>query len=55
MTSGKITNLYSLEDKDLAKSGETPLLQTYNAFLLDSRDYKDDKAYIYASFLKDKK
>ena len=51
---GRMTNLYSLESKEGAKRGaEPPEYKTYGAVMLNSIDERDDKAYIYASFLMD--
>ena len=53
-TSGRMNNLYSLENKEGAKrNGIVPEYKTFGAVLLDSKDYVDEKAYIYASFLMD--
>ena len=53
-TNGRMTNLYSLENKEGAKKGAfPPEYKTYGAIMLDSRDERDDKPYIYASFLMD--
>ena len=52
-TSGKVTNLYSLEDKASAASTTKPSYSTQGAILLDSNDSSDGRAYLYASFLKD--
>ena len=51
-TSGKISNLYSLEDKATARiDDKKPDYTTYAAILLDSKDSTDGKAYLYTSFL----
>ena len=53
-TNGRMNNLYSLENREGTKKGaEPPKYKTYGAIILDSKDERDDKAYIYASFLMD--
>ena len=55
-TTGRMNNLYSLENKEGAKrNAEPPEYQTFGAIMLDSLDFQDQKAYIYASFLMDGK
>jgi len=52
-TTGKITNLYSLEYKDTARDELKPTYETYGAIMLDNDDSTDGKAYLYASFMMD--
>ena len=52
-TSGKISNLYSLEDKSTATLTSKPVYETFGAVLLDSNDSIDGKPYLYSSFLMD--
>ena len=55
-TNGRMNNLYSLENKEGAKrNAEPPNYQTFGAIMLDSQDFSDEKAHIYASFLMDGK
>lgn len=53
-TTGKITNLYSLEDKaSVGFTDQKPSYETYGAILLDNEDIGDGKAYLYTSFMMD--
>ena len=53
-TTGKITNLYSLEEKATAElRDKKPAYETFGAILLDNDDIADGKAYLYTSFLMD--
>ena len=51
--SGRISNMYSLENRTIKRSDNTPIYLSYGAIMLDVKDPVDSKPYIYASFLMD--
>ena len=47
-TDGSVVNFYSLENKRIGD--EYPDIATFGAIYLDTKDYYDDKPYIYSAF-----